>query len=342
VTSTPLTPILDAISILSPAAFLFRGQPVAVPPGPVLPIPGLQSHPLPQFPLTRELQSQLYSHAYSRPFHDSSPLAPFATDPTYLQRLAAANQTPARWESGWSIYAVSTTGQVSLQKGDRQRTAQPGEYLTSGPPGVPPQPGVTVTLSVPRDSAMAQPGFYFLYSGTLTDVWDEHHLLRFYFHATAEGAPALLERLTTQLNRYQIPFRMKALMEPDMYYRTDAVVLYLARRYHQIAIRLMLDIPPAVAAGLRPETPLFTLPLRPGVGLAEEPNTGESFGMHRCRLVAEGVVDAWQRGDQSSAGRIAAIDARFTASGFSLQQPHLSPASVDFEAPLERVEFAHA
>ena len=34
-----LRPILEAISILSPAAFLFRGETVAVPAGPVQPIP---------------------------------------------------------------------------------------------------------------------------------------------------------------------------------------------------------------------------------------------------------------------------------------------------------------
>src|SRR5438552_7494848 len=126
---------------------------------------------------------------------------------------------------------------------------------------------------------------------------------------------------------------MKALIEPVMYFRTDAIVLYLARRYHQMSVRLMMEMPPEIASRLRRATPLFTLPLQFGVGLAEEPNTGESFGMHRCRLTAEGIVEAWQRGDQSATGRLAAITSQFTKAGFNLDRPYLSPSSTDLESP---------
>src|SRR5262249_20223137 len=152
----------------------------------------------------------------------------------------------------------------------------------------PPQSGGMVTVASPRESAIAQPGFYFLYGETLSDVWDEHQLLRFYFHASAESSPAVLEYLTAEFNRWQIPFRMKALIEPALYFRTDAVVLYFARRYHQIAVRIVEAMPREVASALHAATPLFTLTLRPGVGMAEDPGNGESFGMHRCRLTAEG------------------------------------------------------
>jgi hypothetical protein len=337
-----LQPVLEAIRILSPAAFQFRGETVAVPPGPVHPIPGLPSHPLPQMPLECELQAQLYGRCYSRRIEDTQPIPPYTSDPAYVQRLAAANRSQTRWESGWAVYTAAPNGVVYLQKGDRQRTAQPGEYLTSGPPGMAPQQGSMVTVAVPRDSAIAQPGFYFLYGETLSDLWDEHHLLRFYFHATADSAPAVLDYITNEHNRFQVPFRMKALIEPAMYTRTDAIVLYLARRHQQIAIRIMQRMPAEVASGLRPATPLFTLPLAPGIGLAEEPNTGESFGMHRCRLVAQAIVEAWKSGDQSPAGRLDAIAAHFTRAGFNLDLPYLSPASTDLVPPVAAVEFAYA
>ncbi len=337
-----LEPVLGAIAVYSPAAFRFRGETIAVPPGPVLPIPGVPAHPLPEMPLVRELQSQLYARCYTRPFEDVSPQPAPTPNPAWVQHLVAANRSQPRWEAGWTVYSIAASGQVYLQKGDRQRTAQAGEYLTAGPPGMPPQVGSQVTVSAPRDSAIAQPGFYFLYGETLSDLWDEHQLLRFYFHATPEGAPALLEYLTAELNRFQVPFRMKALVEPSMYFRTDAVVLYLARRFHQIAARIALRMPSGIGAGLRPATPLFTLHLGPGIGLAEEPNTGESFGMHRCRLTAEGIFEAWKSGDSSTAGRLAAVAARFTGAGFNLDLPYLSPASTDLETPALAVEFAHA
>jgi hypothetical protein len=80
---------------------------------------------------------------------------------------------------------------------------------------------------------------------------------------------------------------------------------------------------------LRDSVPLFTKKLRNGVGLAEEPNTGESFGMHRCRLTAEGIVEAWYRGDQTIQGRMQAVNARFAFNNLKLEKPYLNPGSQD-------------
>jgi hypothetical protein len=53
----------------------------------------------------------------------------------------------------------------------------------------------------------------------------------------------------------------------------------------------------------RTEVPLFTKLLAPGLALAEEPDCKfaavESFGMNRCQIVANGLLEAWQNGDES-------------------------------------------
>jgi hypothetical protein len=86
---------------------------------------------------------------------------------------------------------------------------------------------------------------------------------------------------------------------------------------------------------LEAATPLFTKTLWPGVGAAVEPGTGESFGQHRCRLAAEGIVDAWRQGEQKAPARLAAVEARFVAAGLDLSRPWLGPSGVDpFMAPL--------
>ncbi len=338
-----ITPILEAIRVQSPAAFLFRNEVVAVAPEPVQALAGFPNHPLPQVPLIRHLQSTLYTRCYMRRFEEPQPAAqPFAPDPTFIQRLSEANRSVERWENGWSIYALGQNGQVWLQKGDRQRSAVAGEYITSGIPGMPPQIGSVVSVISHRESTNSQPGFYYIYGETLSDAWDEHALLRFYFHAAAESAPDLLHFLIGNLNRYQVPFRMKALVEPSMYQRSDAVVLYTAKRYYDISVRIIRGMPRDVAAGLRPSTPLFTRAVQPGVGTSEDPGNNESFGMHRCRMVAEGIVDAWTAGDQSVEGRLRAIAARFTAAGFQLNQPHLSPGSIDFHEVPTEIDFAYA
>jgi hypothetical protein len=76
--------------------------------------------------------------------------------------------------------------------------------------------------------------------------------------------------------------------------------------------------------------------------MAEDPGNGESFGMHRCRLVAEGIVEAFQRGDQTVAGRLAAIAGQFEKAGVRLEAPYLGAKSSELEAPARAVEFAYA
>src|SRR5262249_31739926 len=96
-----LRPILDAIAIVSPTAFFFRGESIAVQPGPVQPLPGMPAHPLPQMPLVRELQSVLYTRCYAQRFENPQAQPAFTSDPAYVQRLSAANHTQPRWEAGW-------------------------------------------------------------------------------------------------------------------------------------------------------------------------------------------------------------------------------------------------
>ena len=337
--------ILSAITIVSPAVFRFKSEDVPVKPDHLTAMPGFPGHPLPSNPLIRDLQSILYARCYSHPFRvDSSQLTPAAITPdqTFIQQLSRHNHSVFRWEGGWTIYAITSGGQVSLIKGDRQRTAVPGEFVTTGVPGLPPQVGSVVSVQVARESPVAQPGFYFVYGSTLSDMWDDYARLRFYFHSSSTIAPDLVEYLSLKLNRYRVPFQLKTLNDPAMYSRTDAVVLYVAKRYYELCVRIAQRMPYPVLSGLRAQTPLFTRKILPGVGIAEEPNTGESFGMNRCRLTAEGIVDAWMTGDQTPGGRLEAISRRFQLSGFNLQAPHLSPASIELPEVPEEVDFAYA
>jgi HopA1 effector protein family len=340
-----LAPALQALAIHSWNSFSFAGgelivMPPALQPAPQYALPQAPgaAHTAPHWPLATGIQATLYNECYVKRFPRRGPSedggAPSETP--FAQALSSNNLTQNRWDLNWRIYAVGQNGQLFLQKGEFQHTAMPGEYISQGAPL---QPGAYVNLWIQRESAQAQPGFYFVYSETPTDAWDEFELLRYYFHATAKSAPALIRYWTGELNRFRVPFRLKTLTEVTQYTRTDAMVLYFARRYHPLAARLALQMPADVADGLRPETPLFARTLRPGVGIAEDPNTGESFGMHRCRLTAEGILDAWATGLQTVDARLRAIEARFRAAQLNLDRPHLSPGSSDLEDVPEKVDF---
>jgi hypothetical protein len=80
---------------------------------------------------------------------------------------------------------------------------------------------------------------------------------------------------------------------------------------------------------MKPYTPLFAKQLLPGLALAEDPGNGQSFGMSRCGLLAQSVVNSWQQGRQSQESRMSILRALFEQAGLNPDKPHLSLSSVD-------------
>jgi hypothetical protein len=280
-------------------------------------------------PLVRGIQATLYGRCYSHSFdrRASSPAQPIAVDPEFAQRLGRANTSREHWDKGWVIHNVGANGQVFVWKGDRERAAMPGFYISEASVGMAPQIGGSVSIRALRDTFDAQPGYYFVFGETLDELADQLSLVRFYFHCGAEGAILLVDGLTSALNRFQVPFQLKTLTAPTLYDRTDAAVLYIGARYFRITTMIVAQVRATVP--LESNVPLFTKRLWPGVGAAVDPGSGESFGMHRCRLVAEGIVDAWRAGNQDVPTRLATIATRFAAVGLDLTRPWLGAGNVD-------------
>ena len=57
-----------------------------------------------------------------------------------------------------------------------------------------------------------------------------------------------------------------------------------------------------------------------------------SFGASRCRLLAEGMVDAHERGSTRLGDRFDAVVRRFARRGFDVEAPYLVPASANHYA----------
>ena len=78
---------------------------------------------------------------------------------------------------------------------------------------------------------------------------------------------------------------------------------------------------------LAPAVPALTLPLAPGVALAEDRADGdESFGERRCALLAEAIVRAHEEGRRATAERLDAVAAAFAVAGVELDAPYRDPA----------------
>jgi hypothetical protein len=65
------------------------------------------------------------------------------------------------------------------------------------------------------------------------------------------------------------------------------------------------------------------------LAFAEDPGNGESFGMNRCRILAEGIWSASAKGLTSEDDRLKEIAAYFGQYGLSLDRAHLNAQSAD-------------
>jgi hypothetical protein len=289
-------------------------------------------------PVAAQLQQLFYDSCYCRRFGEplAAPAAATPVDAGFVEALAAANASHEHWDKGWRIQQTLPNGQITAVKGGMTRLVWPGEFHAHGPPGVAPQPGTEISLFAPKESRTAQPGFYLVFGEALADQQEDFAIVRLYWNIAADGAATLIRGVTEALNRFAIPFRFKCLVLPHLFDRRDAAVLYIAKRYYRIAATLLADVYRDVRPFLKSGTPLFTKPLADGLGLAENPHTGESFGTSRCRLLAEAVCSVHERGLDSAEARLGEVVSTFASAGLSLDRPYLNAGSVDQYDFLER------
>jgi hypothetical protein len=251
----------------------------------------------------------------------------------FARRLSAANRGREGWLEGWRVESIGAGGVVVAAREAVRRVAGPGDYALTFAEDLPPCVGCAVTLRVRKEALTLQEGVYCALGAESPHAQEETDAVRVYFNAPPSASLLLTEAATTHLNEWRIPFTLKVMLRPEDRDRRDAAVLYLPRDLRRVLFRLIEELPARMLALLRPGVPLFTKPLREGVGLAESPPSGESFGMHRCRLLAESIVDAWLDGRQDLEARRRALERRFDAEGLSLAHAHLNPGGEDAHEP---------
>ncbi|HYY99248.1 MAG TPA: T3SS effector HopA1 family protein [Pyrinomonadaceae bacterium] len=283
------------------------------------------------------LSAYLYEYAYSRPFVAPLPepaAQDLSTDAGLLEALSMANTTRERWEHGWTIAQVMQHGQVSAQKGGIQRNLWPGQFISKDGPASVPRQGAEISVFYARESRSLQAGFYYAFGEEAEDPNDGLGLIRLYWNVSFEGAPRLVGLVTSRLNRFRVPFRVKFATARSQFGRTDVSVVYLSKRFFRIAAELMLDIHPEIGDALGEDVPLFSKKLAPGLGVAEDPGTGESFGQSRCRRLAETVWNCYRRGEQTADARWREFGRLLREGGLDPEHTHLNSGSLDwYELP---------
>src|SRR5262245_41849097 len=241
-----LAPILAAIESHSATSFSFQGESYKF---------------CSEAEAEAKLSELLYERCYMRRIGGARPSPESNRDHPLLAGLRAANAGRPRWQTGWDIHTIHNNGWISAQRDGLDRTFAPGEFVTKEGPGMPLRSGAAVDVYFAVESLHMQPGFYFAFGETVADETDDTFCLRFYWHLDPAGAPLLLHSVSPLMHRFQVAYRCKCLTYPAAYPRADAAVVFVPRRWYQIAARLLRDTRYSIASHLSNDCPLFTKPL---------------------------------------------------------------------------------
>jgi len=276
--------------------------------------------------LTASLRAAVYQHVYMQPYPPPPDLAKPDADMT--AELEQANATRPRVESGWSLLEHAPDGGVIAVRHGRSRRLMAGQFMVAD--GVlPARSGASLTVQLPAGSRSQQPGFLYCFGENFVDANDLSPMVRLYFNVGANDAAAFVKALTVALNRYQIPFQFKITVRGADFVRTDNAVLYLAQDHFCAAVLAIRAGIAEIDSLLADDVPLFAKRLSGGVGLAEDPGHGDSFGTSRSRLVAAALISArdddrfvWSTFERAFADIVAAAK-------LDLAALHLNPGSPD-------------
>jgi hypothetical protein len=278
------------------------------------------------------LGSELYRSFYTqgRPVPVNLDAArPDRPDDGFVEELSRANNGTGGWEGGWRVEKAARGILHVESNGLRVRVRASDCRSSRDTPTV----GDAVSVRRPKELRAASPGFYTALGDRKLAIGYEGLEVRVYFNVAAAGGAPLVAACTRPLNEAEIPFLLKVVDHPMGFSRCDTAVLYLDGDGFKRVQGSLAVAASVFASHLRRDAPAFTRPLTPGVALGEHrPSLGASFGASRCRLVAEGIVDAHERGSTGLEDRLDAVARRFARRGFDFEAPYLVPPSANQNA----------
>jgi len=278
------------------------------------------------------LLSQLGAHLYTGFYICGGALStPWGDDqapaiPRFAERLSAANTGVGCWDAGWEV-STAEPGKFLVCKNGLSLMVE--RELCRPPDDGPIEAGARVRLRLPKELLGISPGYYFALSDREDSSDDRGRQVRLYWNLRADGAETFLRAATSLLNEARVFFKLKVLNDASSYMRCDAAVVYVCRDDFPAVAGILGRVYREVIRYLKPGVPTFTKPLARGVGLAEDPGQGESFGQNRCRLLAEGLIRADEQRARSLDARLQVVLECCAAAGVRLDRPYLNAGSID-------------
>ncbi|MBI3181732.1 MAG: hypothetical protein HYZ28_06280 [Myxococcales bacterium] len=247
-------------------------------------------------------------------------------EPSFVAALLSASRGACYWEAGWKVckaserWAFVSNGSLVLFVEERRTLSPPDAEV-----------GAEVHLRLPCARENLAPGFFYLI-GRAGPIDHSRPHVKLYLNLSPEAAPLLVELLVCAPGVERSFFEAKLVNDPAAYCRVDTALLYLEPAACGRMVSRLRQLAAAHPGAFREGTPLLTRPLARGLAAAESPAFGElpqeSFGQHRCRLLARAVAESLEKKEPPHAWMEKAAEA-FAREGLRLSEPYLKELPVE-------------
>jgi hypothetical protein len=276
----------------------------------------------------QQLADNLASCIYHLAYVQAAP-APPGPDIDLSAHIQQANSGRSRIEHDWVLAEHLPDHAILAGRHGKTQRFQPGQFFA--PAGdYPYAPGSPIMVRQDSGSRTQQEGFYYCFGDGRQEPNDKSPIVRLYWNVRLPQLAMFVRLLTATLNRYQIPFHFKITSRSRDFNRADNAVLYIAERWFRVTALALESSLPYLTTALDQQVPLFTKRLAAGIGFAEDPGNGQSFGSSRCKLVAAAILGA-RRADEAIA--VADVDSQFRQlidqAGLRADALYLNPGSQD-------------
>ena len=237
-------------------------------------------------------------------------------DPLIGGRLEAARRSATPVDTAYLVLAsdaaqVVAAGTSTASRGRLVRRAADA-VVGSSRPGMPPRPGDLVDLLSGVGEVDPEGAWWWAHTGELPI--SSFDLDRWYVNVPAAEAPRLVAATIRLAAATEVPLSLKCPARAGGFDRRDALVVYVPRAD---AERLEAALPgwlDEVSGVLTADEPPLTRRLHPGVGSAQDPGGGVSYGQLRCAQVASAVGRAFE----AAGGDLARVQRLVVGDGVAL------------------------
>ncbi|TDD28775.1 hypothetical protein E1287_32220 [Actinomadura sp. KC06] len=184
-------------------------------------------------------------------------------------------------------------------------------------------PAVRIRVQRPGVSLTKSPGFMLFRSPHGSPTLHGQWLIRLYWNVTAVGALDLVAMLGHELGGRNLRYEFKVVhSDGEWPERADAGVLYIGHRDLVEAWPVLSGIHERLLPNMRPYVPALTRRLGVGLGMAQDPGNGDSYGMFVCDAIAEGLMRARSDGHADHSTQLEYVADWFASKNRSLEIPY--------------------